>query len=79
MLAKTSRSNIKNTIASLYPEIKGRDVNQLKDIYGSFVKENCRNLGAKLLGKNVPTYIETSISVFSGVGELIYENREKLH
>ena len=78
-LSKTSKANIKSTIASLYPEIKGRDINQLKNIYGSFVKENCRGLGSKLLGKNIPRAIDVGVSVFTGVGDLIYESKEKLH
>ena len=70
---------MKDTIKHLYPNIKGRNVNQLKDVYGSFVKQNCKDLRTKLLGNIVPKFIDAGINTIMGMGGLLYENKDKLH
>ena len=49
--SQTTKRNIKTTMLDLYPDTPGRNRNTIKDLYGEYVKEHCKDLGEKLLNK----------------------------
>lgn len=47
---------------------------------GWFVKQLYADREPSLVfGKNIPRVIDVGVSIFTGVGDLIYESKEKLH
>ncbi len=71
MFGKMSKTDLKKTVTSLEPKIKGAERNDIKNI--SYLTSNYKDIGEKYfksskLGKVITTFVGQVTEILSGIG-----------